>query len=66
MRRRKGLADIFTDAQKKAGCGENADRITFGRIRGQPKDDPRSQDEIGRIEILVVNQTSLWQPRCRY
>ena len=48
--------DALTDAQKELVEGENADPDYFGRDTGDAsKDDPRNQDEIGEIELLVVS-----------
>lgn len=48
--------DALTDAQKELVEGENADPDYFGRDTGDASaDDPRSQDEIGENEILVVS-----------
>ena len=48
--------DALTDAQKELVEGEEADPDYFGRDTGDAsKDDPRSQDDIGENEILVVS-----------
>lgn len=48
--------DALTDEQKELVEGENADPDYFGRDTGDAsKDDPRSGDEIGENEILVVS-----------
>ena len=52
----KAAWDALTDAQKELVEGENADPDYFGRDTGDAsKDDPRSQDDIGENEILVVS-----------
>ena len=52
----KAAWDALTDAQKEMVEGENADPDYFGRDTGDAsKDDPRSADDIGKNEILVVS-----------
>ena len=52
----KAAWDALTDAQKQLVEGENADPEYFGRDTGDAsKDDPRSEDNIGENELLVVS-----------
>ena len=52
----KAAWDALTDAQKELVEGENADPEYFGRDTGDAsKDDPRSEDNIGENELLVVS-----------
>ena len=52
----KAAWDALTDKQKEMVEGENADPDYFGRDTGDAsKDDPRSEDNIGENELLVVS-----------
>ena len=52
----KAAWDALTDTQKELVEGENADPEYFGRDTGSAaNDDPRTQDEIGENELLVVS-----------